>query len=304
MRGLPPHRVVVVVVEILLGGCETSVDPVTGTEKAYTVYGVLDPTRSEQSIQVFPIASRLMPYTLSDTIEAEVTSGSFSSSGDLEGGSRRRWDGSTRLIDDRVRYVFSPPFCVEYGTRYQLRIEGPRGATTVEVQVPQEARLEVQPADTVGTVTVPVRVTAPVPNLINVRVRYYVKFSPRQLKYSSDTLTYVYDSAPRRTENGWIVPIHLRRDFDRMFDRYRRRGVWGPYPDPWGVQVIKMWLHLTVANELWEPPQSGFDRELLVQPGTMSNVENGFGFVGTGYRLSKEWRPESRVLELAGFRPF
>jgi uncharacterized protein YceK len=49
----------VLVVGILLGGCETAVEPVTGTKKAYTVYGILDPTRSEQTAKVETVAARI-----------------------------------------------------------------------------------------------------------------------------------------------------------------------------------------------------------------------------------------------------
>jgi hypothetical protein len=33
----------------------------------------------------------------------------------------------------------------------------------------------------------------------------------------------------------------------------------------------------------------------------MSNVENGFGFVGSGYRLDNTWTPEIETLVAAGW---
>jgi hypothetical protein len=33
----------------------------------------------------------------------------------------------------------------------------------------------------------------------------------------------------------------------------------------------------------------------------MSNVENGFGFVGAGYRLQETWTPDTETLTRAGW---
>ena len=42
---------------------------------------------------------------------------------------------------------------------------------------------------------------------------------------------------------------------------------------------------------------------MLVQPGLMSNVDNGFGFVGAGYRIELTWLPDDDVVARSGFRP-
>ena len=54
--------------------------------------------------------------------------------------------------------------------------------------------------------------------------------------------------------------------------------------------------HKPAANAEWDPPGGVFDADVLVQPGTLSNVENGFGFVGAGYRLSSTWIPLDTII--------
>src|SRR5690606_7524938 len=48
-------------------------------------------------------------------------------------------------------------------------------------------------------------------------------------------------------------------------------------------------VRITVLDEAFVPPGGVFDPDILVQPGTLSNVQNGFGFVGSVARYTAEW---------------
>ncbi len=63
-----------------------------------------------------------------------------------------------------------------------------------------------------------------------------------------------------------------------------------------GLKLTKITIHLIAANADWDPPGDTFDIDVLVQPGTLSNVENGFGFVGAGYRLLGTWVPLDTII--------
>ena len=58
-----------------------------------------------------------------------------------------------------------------------------------------------------------------------------------------------------------------------------------------------------LGNEEWVPPDGEFNAANLIQPGTFSNVENGFGFVGAGYRLQRSWTLPFEVVEKTSFVP-
>lgn len=62
-------------------------------------------------------------------------------------------------------------------------------------------------------------------------------------------------------------------------------------------------LRLIVASEDWNPPGGIFDAEVLVDPGVLTNVENGFGYVVAGYRREVTWTPPDAVIEISRFQP-
>ena len=71
-----------------------------------------------------------------------------------------------------------------------------------------------------------------------------------------------------------------------MIERY---ATLNEYDRPLAVREIT--LIAEVASEDWRPPNGVFDPELLVEPGTLSNVTNGFGFIGSAYEVRVTWEP-------------
>ena len=55
------------------------------------------------------------------------------------------------------------------------------------------------------------------------------------------------------------------------------------------ISLAGLGLRITLLDEAFVPPGGAFDPDVLSQPGTLSNVENGFGFVGSIGRCSVEW---------------
>ena len=55
------------------------------------------------------------------------------------------------------------------------------------------------------------------------------------------------------------------------------------------ISLAGLGLRITLLDEAFVPPGGVFDPDVLSQPGTLSNVENGFGFVGSIGRFSVEW---------------
>ena len=59
--------------------------------------------------------------------------------------------------------------------------------------------------------------------------------------------------------------------------------------NPWRLAGVLM--RVMVVSDDWIPPGGIWDQEVLAQPGTFSNVNDGFGFVGSSGRFSVEWIP-------------
>ncbi len=99
--------------------------------------------------------------------------------------------------------------------------------------------------------------------------------------------------------NDWVIPVNLSNDFRSVLAALAQ--VEGPEIVLVNIRLLSMQMRLIVADAAWDPPGGVFDPNVLVQPGTLSNVEQGFGFIGSGYRLALRWRPPDNVVLASGF---
>lgn len=283
----------------VLAGCEESVDPIIGTEKAFSLYGVLTPRRDTQSVRVYTFRSRLRP------LKSEPLGASFTSI-DLQTGKRRTWqDSLIQEPDSQWAHVYWAPFKVEYGHTYQLKVSDPaRGTATATVEVPPEAELIQQPPITApisSKVVLPVLVKGESFQVRDVQVAYYIQYSrpSRGVPLSEITMTITLPYEAQKVAEGWRIEILLHEAYRELERRvYKLRANYSNY----GIYLHGATIKMKIMNEEWYPPSGEFDREVLVHPGTMSNVENGFGFVGGGYPLSKVLQIDKDLLDKAGFR--
>lgn len=283
---------------MLLGGCETAVDPVVGTDRAFSLYGVLQPRADTQWVRVYPIETRLTPTTPAP-LEATLAAT------DLTSGAQTAWrDSVIQEPDGRYAHVYWRPLRVAYGHLYRLDAQNAAGQTThVTVEVPVNAALVIQPPDIrANGVIVPMLVNNDVPRLLRVEVEYHFQYDFRQNVSGpglpTERATRSYDAQAHRTDGGWVIPINLQGDFLTLQAIFDDNNLWNPR---YGFVLLDMTLRLAVVNAEWDPPEGMFDAEVLIEPGTMSNVEGGFGFVGAGYRLEETWTPDLETLTAAGW---
>ena len=85
----------------------------------------------------------------------------------------------------------------------------------------------------------------------------------------------------------------LRADAERIFGALETRD----------VGLVQVTLEAEVASEDWRPRGTVFDPDLLLEPEGFSNVEGGYGFVGSAYPAALTWAPEAQAGIRAGFRP-
>ena len=268
-------------------GCDEDVVAVTGTDIPFSVFGALTPQADTQWVRVYPVEGRLEPAGR-EPLDAVVTSTAE------QEGIMRTWRDS--LIRDPGRlyaHVFWHPFAAKHGERYSLVVRRSDGeASRVSVRVPEEATLLMPPPANVAPSRLRANVAGDVPNLIRIEVTYQYRYlTPGGVE--SGQATFPYDHQKRRVDGGWIIDLMPAPDLRKLQSDL---AAYIPLDPTIGLRLTRLILRLIVANAEWDPPGGSFDPEVLVQPGNMNNVENGFGFLGAGYRLSAVWIPRDTLV--------
>ena len=284
IRAVSIAFLVVLLVPVL--GCESTVEPVTGTDEAFTLYGFFNPLADTQAVRVFPVEERLV-RTQPTPIDAALAST------DLTDGSAAVWRDSlvlyqSNLFPDTYGHVFYASFRAAYEHTYRLTATRSDGATSaVEVTVPPRVEPELLPFDVqTFAIRMPVR-WAGAPMLNAVEVVY-------QLIIDDVEVNYVVPYGPEmwtRTADAIVVKVEFADDAQTI--RRETRG--GRFV------LLAIEQRALVTNREWDPPGGVYDPEVLVQPGVFSNVEDGFGFVGAGYSAAITWLPEAEIVQQVGF---
>lgn len=287
---------------LLLAGCEEEVVGPDPFAYPYSMWGVLTPLADSQFIRVFPIETSLTAGL------AEPLDASFVST-DLETGNQHVWRDSV-IVDSMgvVGHVFYSKFQPEWEHRYRLEITRGDGASSwVEVEIPERMTLLLGEPDTTLGVMLPATIQGNAPRLlrseVEIYVSYVVGFTPPPISLPIfEYYRYVipFDERLRRTADGWHLTIDLERTYIPILNEISRDE---NFIESEGIRLLLVTFRVLVANHEWIPPDGVFDPNVLVMPGAMENVENGFGFVGGGYRLSRSWTLPFEVVEKTAFRP-
>lgn len=287
---------------LLLTGCEEDVTGPDSFDYPYSMWGVLNPFADTQFVRVFPIETGLTPG-LPEPLDARFMSM------DLGTGEEHTWRDSV-IVDSlgMVGHVFYAPFRPAWEHEYRLEITRGDGASSwVEVEIPKQATLVLGEPDTTRGVILPASIQGEAQNLlrseVDIYVRYIIGFTPPpfpQPIYEFYHHIIPYDDDLQRTGDGWALTIDLERSYFPVLDEVSQDE---NFVINEGITLLLVEFRVVVANEAWMPPGGVFDPNVLVQPGTMSNVENGFGFVGGGYRLARSWTLPFDVVEKTEFLP-
>ena len=260
-------------------GCEEMVDPADTTDRVFTMYGHFNPTRNEQAVRVFEIEN-LLKVTRPEPIDARVYST------DLSTGDRIEWDDAiTRFADSSYGHVFHAPFTAEYGGTYKLEVARSDGRTAEAVAtVPPETEAVVEAPDSLDFDLIGQAFWPQAPSLIYIRVEYLSNMG---------TFTVHYLPNSEIVDGGRRIEFRFRADTRPILQAARLRD------SPAYIRGVV--FRAVVASEDWVAPDGAFDADVLVEPGTFTNVTDGFGFVGAGYDTAKFWMPSDAILRAAGF---
>jgi len=260
---------------VILTGCsETSLDPFENDDRFYSIFGYLDSRQTDHQIRLIPItrfAENIEAWTPDvANLDARVTST------DLSTGSQTRWTYSLeRLEDGDFGHIFRSKFIVRPGRTYRLEVTRSDGTiTSAETTVPRFPITVPNP----DTLFYPYEIAPDSGEATSVYLPDIA--SPWDMFVTYDLQgTFIrlpYGRPGSRTDDGgWVFDIDMAGDAPRMRDEL------GLPPGSQLPLLHAILLQVRALDSNWDPPNGVFDPEILAQPGTMSNVENGYGFWGS-----------------------
>jgi len=283
---------------LYLIGCETSVDPILELDRPYTLWGFLDMNAEKQEIRVVEIADQLVSFS------AEPLDAQFKST-DLMSGEVLEWTQQVfEDSDSTFRHIFSAEIKLEYDHTYVLEVQRRSDGAMSQIEVKMPAKFDLleqsqQVLDT--TVIAPVFLNGDPPHIYHTRVTYVASTIPEDPSSGENPIvhpvTFVYQDQLARLGPGWGINIDLGNDFPDVREDFFNNVI---HPNDF-IFLRHIDVSMVIGDESLDPPGGVFDPELLVEPGVLSNVDNGFGYVGAGYEVTLRFRPDLRPLLLAGF---
>ena len=278
----------------LLSGCEDEIAPFQTTDFPFTLWGLVNPQADTQAVRVFTITTTL-EFVPGESIDAST------SIIDVTNQVRHvLQDSITQLPNGDFRHTFWEEFRVDYGNVYRVEIERSDGLLTrsSDVRVPDPVTLSApDPTDfQVSELVLPVVIEGNPPSLPRVDVTYN-SYSADNFgnRLAENPVTISYASVPEFRDNALSMEIDLQEDFVQIRRIFNSRDLQGQIC----VDNIRAEFH--IGNEEWQSPAGVFDPNVLVEPGTLSNVENGFGFFGAGFIETITLIPPATMQVRAGF---
>ena len=270
------------VLSLLLSACEESVSPILESDQQFTIFGTLDMDQDTQFVRVIPIR----PTLVADAgAPLDVT---FTST-DLIDGQRLAWrDSTVQFADGTVGHVFYAPVRVRPGHTYRIEIQ-PSGSsiiTSAETTVPAQPEAVIMPEVLQIVFTTQVRARQQIlwegldeePFSIE---QWYRFFSIEDFSFRDVQLPYVpLNGLAEGQADVWEMDLNLVRDRDTLSTMIDLNA---------STALAGLGMTITLLDDAFAPPGGEFDPDVLAQPGTLSNVENGFGFIGSVGRFSVEW---------------
>ena len=281
-----------------LTSCDQPIDAVIGEDRPFTIWGYLDAHADTQRVRVFSIEERL-GVDRAGPIDAMVTSTNLTT------GESHTWiDREITYSDSSVGHVFEAAFRARYEERYRLSVRRSDGAeSSAEVTIPPPVKVEL--TDERNRVIVPIQIHGKPPNLVDATIIYDAITLPPANPWPPGSATppairlpveVSYSGKEEPTDNGWRYEINLRDDFAIVQEQFELSCLSRDL-----IALRRIYFQFLAADEQWAPPNDSFDPNLLIEPGTFSNVENGYGFFGGGYTVSISWRPSEIILSNIGY---
>lgn len=277
------YTIAIAFLTLSVAACSNTVDPFIETDSYYTIFGYLDTGTDRQYVRVVPFRLEL------DAEEARPLDAVVTST-DLDSGVERVWrDSVITFGDGSVGHVFFSDFRPIPGHEYRFEVERADGAASwAQTVVPLAVNATVIPPGQFGIGPVTQSVVWDGIEVAPFRVEVWYRFSefPHNTPFTEFVVTYSEEDVGRALDDTWQVPVKLSEDTEEIEPLLR--------PDS---PLLGVGMRLTMSDDAWRPPGGVFDPEVLVQPGAFTNVEHGFGFLGSVNQYTVEWVLDDRTIE-------
>jgi len=301
MISLTSNRSVLMMVVSMLtftmAACDDTLSPIIESDQQATMWGTLDMNADVQYIRVIPIRP-VIDKRIVDSITLKLKST------DLNTGESVDWAGSEITFDDgSVGTVFKSDLKLEPEHTYRIELTSPdfKFVTSAETTVPTIPVAVVSEE----SVTVSVGPTGAVIRGSQQVVWSELSREPHEIEqwyrflefgsYGFLDFKLPYD-VPSSYEEA-LGQLEMALDLKRQYDTLRAKLNLDQ------ILLVGLGQTLTILDDELVPPGGVFDPEVLAQPGTMSNVENGFGFIGSVGRFSIEWVIADESAEKLTYHP-
>ncbi len=287
---------------LAVAACDDAfIDPFDNDQRYFTIYGFIDEIKNfepgaEHTVRVIPLtrfAERITsPTDDQATIDAVVLST------DVLTGETHPWDHTLEPLDDGTyAHIFRTRFFVRSGGTYRLDVRRSDGTTAtaetttprLPTSVPQRKAIEESPDAVITQAVYLPELASP----WEILIIYHVVFATKP--HGVDVRIPYGRSGERTDDGGWRFTLNLSEDVPRVRETNAQTN---KVEVPLSLTAMGLLIKILDAN--WDPPEGVFDPEVLAQPGTLSNVDNGYGFWGSIGLYQRNWTVDPDIAERLG----
>jgi len=268
--------------------CEEDLDLRDTFPQPFTLYGVLSPDLNTQYVRVYPID--VLPR-----LDQEVPEGIQFTSTDLMTGEELVWVDTFDVAPNGQKdLVFKSVFKPQHGHIYRVmatRIaDGANSYADVRIPPVVSIRTEEAAVEAPNEAILNLIVEGESIRVLKPEITYEVIGCARGGVGPRRSYTYQHHRLEERTDNGWRVPFNI------WVDRLFVTGEYGNGIQPFTLILNGVKVNILVGDEAWDPPFGRFDINLLSHPEVLTNVQNGLGFIGAGYKTGIQFQPSCELI--------
>ena len=277
--------------------CEDTVRPIIDSDRQFTLWGTLDMNEDIQFLRLIPIRE-VLDVRLGVLPPVEVRSI------DLDTGETIVWSDSTVSFGNgNPAFLYYANLKVVPTHTYRLEIESPDLPliTAAETTIPPLPFAEIF-EENVTSRTAPSGAVIVATQLVK---WHNIGQEPHQIEQWYRFLEFgafgfqdlLLSYTPPNSYQDGLAELNMSLDLKRQRDSVDKKLNLAQ------VRLVGLGQTITVLDEAFVAPGGEFDAELQAQPGTLSNVEHGFGFVGSVGRFSVEWVISDRSARILSYTP-
>ncbi len=276
---------------ICSSGCEDSfIDPFNNESKYFTIYGFLDESNNfkpgaRHSFRVVEVTRRAEVIPTPNSPRADIDARVYLT--DMTDSVTAEMLHDLKEIEPGVYgHIFSSSFFVRPNHRYRVEIiREDEKFTYAETQLPNLSSVEAeQSAPIVNADSSDIRQTVlikDVESIWDIEVIYHVS---GPVCFQTSRFPVAYGRTGRATDDGWEFDIDIGRDREQI--------------EANNLTICGMGLRARVMDNQWVFPEGEINLDVYSLPENLTNVENGYGFVGSVSLLQLDWPLSAELSEI------